>query len=53
MITCDVVRAALAAIMALPGMPLGVLVALLPATTMYTPGRRGQLRYYPQHSNGE
>jgi MFS family permease len=37
MITCDVVRAVLVAVMALPGMPLGVLVALLFAATMFTP----------------
>jgi len=37
MITCDAVRAVLVAVMALPGMPLGVLVALLFAATMFTP----------------
>ena len=37
MITCDVARAALVAVMILPGMPLAALVALLFAATMFTP----------------
>ena len=37
MVTCDVVRAVLVAAMALPGVPLWTLVALLFATTMFTP----------------
>ena len=37
MVTCDLTRAALVAIMALPGVPLGALVALLFASTMFTP----------------
>jgi MFS family permease len=37
MISCDVVRAVLVAAMAVPGVPLGVLVALLFAATMFTP----------------
>jgi hypothetical protein len=36
MITCDAVRVVLVAVMAWPGMPLGVLVALLFATAMFT-----------------
>ena len=50
MITCDADRAVLAAVVALPGMPLGVLVALLSAATMYTPRPAPPL---PRHSNGE
>src|SRR6516164_3903356 len=37
MVACDAVRAVLVAAMALPGMPLLALVALLFATTMFTP----------------
>ena len=37
MITCDVARAVLVAVMILPGMPLAALVALLFAATMFTP----------------
>ena len=37
MVTCDAVRAVLVAAMAVPGVPLGALVALLFATTMFTP----------------
>jgi hypothetical protein len=37
MITCDAIRAVLVAVMAWPGMTPGVLVALLPATAMFTP----------------
>ncbi len=37
MIACDLVRAALIAVMAVPGMPLWVLVALLFAATMFAP----------------
>jgi hypothetical protein len=37
MVTCDLTRAALVAIMALPGVPLGALVVLLFASTMFTP----------------
>lgn len=37
MICCDAVRAVLVAVMALPGMALGALVALLFAATMFTP----------------
>ena len=37
MVVCDVVRAVLVAAMALPGVPLLALVALLFATTMFTP----------------
>ena len=37
MITCDVARAVLVAVMTLPGMPLAALVALLFAATMFTP----------------
>jgi Major Facilitator Superfamily len=37
MVTCDVVRMFLVAAMAVPGMPLGALVALLFATTMFAP----------------
>jgi MFS family permease len=37
MVACDAVRAVLVAAMALPGVPLGPLVALLFATTMFTP----------------
>jgi predicted MFS family arabinose efflux permease len=37
MVACDAVRAVLVAVMALPGVPLLALVALLFATTMFTP----------------
>src|SRR5437660_11163568 len=37
MVACDVVRAVLVAAMAVPGVPLLALVALLFATTMFTP----------------
>jgi MFS family permease len=37
MIICDAIRAVLVGAMALPGMPLGALVALLFAATMFTP----------------
>jgi MFS family permease len=37
MVTCDAVRAVLVAVMAVPHVPLGALVALLFATTMFTP----------------
>jgi MFS family permease len=37
MVTCDAVRAVLVAAMAVPGVPLLALVALLFATTMFTP----------------
>jgi MFS family permease len=37
MVVCDLVRMILVAAMALPGMPIGVLVALLFATTMFAP----------------
>ena len=37
MITCDVARAVLVAVMTLPGMPLAALVGLLFAATMFTP----------------
>jgi MFS family permease len=37
MITCDLVRAVLIAVMAVPGVPLWVLVALLFAATMFAP----------------
>ncbi len=37
MVFCDAVRAALVAAMVLPGMPLGALVALLFAATMFAP----------------
>jgi len=37
MVVCDIVRTVLVAAMALPGMPIWVLVALLFATTMFAP----------------
>jgi len=37
MVVCDAVRAVLVAVMAVPGVPLGVLVALLFAATMFAP----------------
>jgi MFS family permease len=37
MVACDLVRAVLVAVMALPGVPLWALVALLFVTTMFTP----------------
>jgi MFS family permease len=37
MVTCDAVRTVLVAVMALPDVPLGALVALLFATTMFAP----------------
>jgi len=37
MVTCDVVRAALVAVMLVPGMPLRVLIALLYAVTAFQP----------------
>ena len=37
MVTCDVVRAALVAVMLVPRMPLGVLIALLYAVTAFQP----------------
>jgi MFS family permease len=37
MVVCDAVRTVLVAVMALPGVPIGILVALLFATTMFAP----------------
>jgi len=37
MVACDLVRAALVAVMTIPGVPLGVLIGLLFAATMFSP----------------
>lgn len=49
MITCDLIRAGLVAVMAMPGMPLPALVALLFATTMLeAPFRSARTALYPE-----